>query len=241
MKTVLITGGTSGIGLATAKKFLNKNFNCMLVGRDKNKFTKIKSELTGNFDFISADVGKISDCDRVADITKKNFGGIDILINCAGIYAEGAITQVTEKIFDEIFATNVKGTFFMSRACTDELIKNRGAIVNVASDAGLHGNYFCTAYAASKGAIIAFTKSLALELANFPVRVNCVAPADILTPLTENQLKISGESIADLERIYPMQRIGTAEEVAEAIYFLASDKASFITGEILKVDGGLTA
>ena len=241
MKNVLITGGTSGIGLATAKKFLTENFNCMLVGRDKNKFTKIKSELIGNFDFISADVGKISDCERIADITKKNFGGIDILINCAGIYAEGAITQVTEKIFDEIFNTNVKGTFFMSRACTDELIKNRGAIVNVASDAGLHGNYFCTAYAASKGAVIAFTKSLALELANIPVRVNCVAPADILTPLTENQLKISGESIADLEKIYPMQRIGTAEEVAEAIYFLASDKASFITGEILKVDGGLTA
>ena len=241
MKTVLITGGTSGIGLATAKKFLTENFNCMLVGRDKNKFTKIKSELTGNFDFISADVGKISDCEKVFITTKKIFGGIDILVNCAGIYTEGAITQVTEKIFDEIFQTNVKGTFFMTRACTDELIKNRGAIVNVASDAGLHGNYFCTVYAASKGAIIAFTKSLALELANFPVRVNCVAPADIFTPMTENQLKISGESLADLEKIYPMQRIGRAEEVADAIYFLASDKASFITGEILKVDGGLTA
>lgn len=241
MKTVLITGGTSGIGLATAKKFLAKNFNCMLVGRDKNKFIKIKSELVGNFDFIAADVGKISDCEKVAAETKKIFGGVDILINCAGIYTEGAISQVTEKIFDEIFQTNVKGTFFMTRAVIDELIKNCGAIVNVASDAGLHGNYFCTVYSASKGAVIAFTKSLALELANFPVRVNCVAPADILTPLTEKQLEISGENISDLEKIYPMQRIGKAEEVAEAIYFLASNKASFITGEILKVDGGLTA
>lgn len=241
MKTVLITGGTSGIGLAVAKKFLAENFNCMLVGRDKNKFIKIKSELVGNFDFIAADVGKISDCEKIAVVTKKIFGSIDILINCAGIYTEGAISQVTEKIFDEIFQTNMKGTFFMTRACIDELIKNCGAIVNVASDAGLHGNYFCTVYAASKGAVIAFTKSLALELANFPVRVNCVAPADILTPLTEKQLEISGENISDLEKIYPMQRIGKAEEVAEAIYFLASDKASFITGEILKVDGGLTA
>lgn len=241
MKTVLITGGTSGIGLATAKKFLAENFNCMLVGRDKNKFIKIKSELVGNFDFIAADVGKISDCEKIAAETKKIFGGIDILINCAGIYTEGAISQVTEKIFDEIFQTNVKGTFFMTRAVIDELIKNCGAIVNVASDAGLQGNYFCTVYAASKGAVIAFTKSLALELANFPVRVNCVAPADIFTPLTEKQLEISGENISDLAKIYPMQRIGKAEEVAEAIYFLASDKASFITGEILKVDGGLTA
>lgn len=241
MKNVLITGGTSGIGLAATKKFLKKNFNCMLVGRDKNKFIKIKSELAGNFDFIAADVGKISDCEKIVEYTKKIFGSIDILINCAGIYTEGAISQVTEKIFDEIFQTNVKGTFFMTRACVDELIKNRGTIVNVASDAGLHGNYFCTVYAASKGAVIAFTKSLALELANFPVRVNCVAPADILTPLTETQLKISGENIADLEKIYPMQRIGRAEEVAEAIYFLATNHSSFITGEILKIDGGLNA
>ena len=241
LKTVIITGGTSGIGLATAKKFLEKNFNCMIVGRDEKKFAKIKSELVGNFDFISADVRIVAECEKIALVTKKIFGNIDILINNAGIYSEGAITQVSEKIFDDIFNTNVKGTFFMTQAVADEIIKNRGAIVNVASDAGLHGNYFCAAYAASKGAVIAFTKSLALELANFPVRVNCVAPADILTPLTEKQLKISGEKISDLEKIYPMKRIGRADEVAEAIFFLASDKASFITGEILKVDGGLTA
>ena len=241
MKTVLITGGTSGIGLSAAKKFLSENYNCVLVGRDKNKFLKIKDNLVGSFEFISADVGKVSDCEKIAAYSVEKFGSIDILINCAGIYTEGAISSVTEKIFDEIFRTNIKGTFFMCRAVVDELIKNRGCIVNVASDAGFHGNYFCTVYAASKGAVIAFTKSLALELANFSVRVNCVAPGDILTPMTETQLKISGETISDLEKFYPLGRIGKAEEVAEAIYFLASDKAAFITGEILKVDGGLTA
>ena len=241
MKTAVITGGTSGIGLATAKKFLAENYNCILIGRSEKKFLAVKNELFGNFKFISADVGKISDCEKILNFTLKNFGGADILVNSAGIYAEGAITSTSEKIFDDIFRTNVKGTFFMSKIFVEELIKTRGAIVNVASDAGLRGNYFCALYSASKGAVIAFTKSLALELANFPVRVNCVAPGDILTPLTLNQLKISGENISDLEKFYPLGRIGTAEEVAEAIYFLASDKANFITGEILKVDGGLTA
>ena len=241
MKTAVITGGTSGIGLATAKKFLAENYNCILIGRSEKKFVAIKNELFGNFKFISADVGKISDCEKILNFTLKNFGGADILVNSAGIYAEGAITSTSEKIFDDIFRTNVKGTFFMSKIFVEELIKTRGAIVNVASDAGLRGNYFCALYSASKGAVIAFTKSLALELANFPVRVNCVAPGDILTPLTLNQLKISGENISDLAKFYPLGRIGKPEEVAEAIYFLASEKANFITGEILKVDGGLTA
>ena len=129
----------------------------------------------------------------------------------------------------------------MIQSAFDELAKKSGVIVNVASDAGIKGNYFCAAYSASKGAIISLTKSLALEFSSFPIRVNCVAPGDILTPLTENQLKKSGESVEDLSKIYPLGRIGKSEEVAEAIYFLSSEKANFITGEILKVDGGLTA
>lgn len=239
MKTAIITGGTSGIGLATAKIFLANDFNCVLVSRSVGKFDKIKSELNGNFEFISADIRRVDDCEKIISRTVKIFGGVDVLVNSAGIYAEGAITSTSEEIFDDIFSTNVKGTFFVTRAAVSELIKTRGAIVNVASDAGLRGNYFCAAYSASKGAIVAFTKSLALELANFPVRVNCVAPGDILTPLTLNQLKISGATIEDLEKFYPLGRIGTPEEVAEAIYFLSN--AKFITGAVLSVDGGLTA
>ncbi|MBR4903386.1 MAG: SDR family oxidoreductase [Selenomonadaceae bacterium] len=239
MKTAIITGGTSGIGLATAKIFLAKDFNCILVGRSPARFENIKSELVGNFEFISADIRKVSDCDKIISETVKIFGGIDALINCAGIYHEGAITSTDEKIFDDIFSTNTKGTFFVTRAAVNELIKSRGSIVNVASDAGIKGNYFCAAYSASKGAIVAFTKSLALELASFSIKVNCVAPGDILTPLTVNQLKTSKSTIEDLAKFYPLGRIGTAEEVAEAIYFLST--ANFITGAILSVDGGLTA
>ena len=241
MKTAIITGGTSGIGLAAAKIFLAENYNCVLVGRNSDKFEKIKSQLRGNFKFISADVSKVSECEKVIQKTVEFFGGVNVLVNCAGIYIEGAINSATEKNFDDVFNVNVKGTFFMSKFAVEELIKTCGAIVNISSDAGLRGNYFCAAYSASKGAVIAFTKSLALELASFSVRVNCVAPGDILTPLTENQLKISGEKISDLAKFYPLGRIGNAEEAAQAIYFLASEKASFITGEILKVDGGLTA
>ena len=239
MKTAIITGGTSGIGLATAKIFLAHNFNCVLVGRSRERFEKIKSELNGSFEFISADVHNVDDCDKIILRTVELFGGVDVLINSAGIYAEGAITSTDEKTFDDLFATNVKGTFFTTRAAVGELIKTQGSIVNVASDAGLKGNYFCAAYSASKGAIVAFTKSLALELASFSIRVNCVAPGDILTPMTLNQLKNSGTTIEELAKVYPLGRIGTAEEVAAAIYFLST--ASFITGAILSVDGGLTA
>lgn len=239
MKTAIITGGTSGIGLAAAKIFLANDYNCVLVGRNRARFDKICGDLNGNVEFFSADVQKVDDCDKITAHTVKIFGGVDVLVNSAGIYHEGAIIDTDAQIFDEIFATNVRGTFFVTRAAVAELIKRRGTIINVASDAGIRGNYFCAAYSASKGAIVAFTRSLALELANFPVRVNCVAPGDILTPLTLNQLQKSGETLDDLAKIYPLGRIGTAQEVAEAIFFLAN--AKFITGAILSVDGGLTA
>ena len=243
MKTVIITGGTSGIGLAAAKVFIENDYNCAVIGRSEEKGKEALSKFNSDRRaiYISADVSKVEDCERIVNDTVENFGQIDVLVNSAGLYSEGAITSVSEEEYNKIFDVNVKGSFFMCRAVINYLMKTKGAIVNVASDAGIKGNYFCSLYSASKGAIVAFTKSLALELANIPVRVNCVAPGDVLTPMTEAQLKFSGESLESLSSVYPMQRIAKAEEVAESIYFLASDKASFITGTVLSIDGGLTA
>ena len=241
-KVALITGGTSGIGLAAAEIFINNCYNCALIGRSKSKARAALDKLnTDRAIYIDADVSNVEDCGKAINETIRRLGGIDVLVNSAGLYSEGAISAVDEAEYQRIFDTNVKGTIFMCRAAIDYLIDTKGAIVNVASDAGIKGNYFCSLYSASKGAIIAFTKSLALELAHISIRVNSVAPGDVWTPLTEAQLKRSGETIEDLSSVYPMKRIATAEEVAEAIYFLASAKASFITGTVLSVDGGLTA
>ena len=240
-KVAIITGGTSGIGLATAKVFINNDYRCVLVGRSEAKGNAALNYLnTNQAAYIQADVSDVDNCDEVIKKTVHAFGSVDVLVNSAGLYSEGAITSIDEAEYQRIFNTNVKGTIFMCRAAVEYLIRVKGAIVNVASDAGIKGNYGCSLYSASKGAVVAFTKSLALELANIPVRVNCVAPGDVLTPLTEAQLKNSGETVEDLSSIYPMLRIGKAEEIAEAIYFLASAKAAFITGAVLSVDGGLT-
>lgn len=236
MKTAIITGGTSGIGLATAKLFSLNNFNVTIVGRDEVKAQQaIKFLNSTQVHYVIADVRLISDCQKVF----ANVESLDVLVNSAGVYSEGAITDVEGEEFQRVIDTNLKGTFFMCQSAINALKQTKGSIINIASDAGIKGNYFCSLYSASKGAIISFTKSLALELSTIPIRVNCVAPGDVLTPMTENQIKLSGETIEDLASIYPLKRIATAEEVAESIYFLST--AQFITGTILSVDGGLTA
>lgn len=244
----IITGATSGIGLACAKLFLQKNYNVIAVGRNQNKYEAVQNELHSlchaNFcEFISADIAKVSECERVINTIIEKHQQIDVLVNSAGIYQENAIDDVDEAEFDRIMNVNIKGTYFMCKYAVPHLKKSlhKPAIVNVSSDAGINGNFFCTAYCASKGAVNTFTKALALELAPYGVRANCVCPGDIDTPLTRNQFADPEAGIKEAAALYPVGRIGTAEEVASAIYFLASGAATFITGSILSVDGGITA
>ncbi|BEU87952.1 SDR family oxidoreductase [Selenomonas sp. TAMA-11512] len=243
-RVVLITGGTSGIGLAAADCFLKEGNTVILIGRSKDMGNKATLALNMGSHYMQADVRSRNSCISIINKVIERFSKLDVLVNAAGVYHEGALEEVSESDYDQIMSTNVKGTIFMCQAALPFLKESRGNIINVSSDAGVHGNYFCSLYSASKGAVNLFTRSLALEAASFGVRVNAVCPGDILTPMTEFQLQAQGnreQALREMESVYPLQRIGRPEEVADVISFLASDKAAFITGACWTVDGGLTA
>ncbi|MGN0951071.1 MAG: SDR family NAD(P)-dependent oxidoreductase [Mitsuokella sp.] len=248
-KVVLISGGTSGIGLEVAKEFLQEGAAVVLMGRSRERGLAAVESLRESAEperilFCAGDVRSEEDCRQAVAETVLHFGRLDVLVNSAGIYKEGALEDLEEETLTDILDINVKGVFHLSKAALPHLKRARGNIVNVASDAGVHGNYFCAAYCASKGAVVLFTRALALETAAFGVRVNAIAPGDILTPLTEAQLGRGAErekSLQEMASVYPLGRIGTPAEAASLAVFLASARASFVTGAVYGIDGGLTA
>lgn len=247
-RTALITGGTSGIGLETGRQLLSQGAKVALIGSRQEKGLRALQELSmfkNDVCFIQGDVSKTRQCQDIVEQTAARLGGIDIVINSAGIYLEKSIAEVTEAEFDTMMNVHVKGTYFICKYTLPYLRqKGKGAIINVASDAGINGNCLCTAYCAAKGAVTTFTKALALESIHYGIRANCVCPGDVNTPMLQQQLAGSDKPedyLRDMAAMYPIGRIAEAHEIAHVICFLASDRASFVNGAVWTVDGGLTA
>ncbi|OPY58329.1 MAG: Cyclopentanol dehydrogenase [Pelotomaculum sp. PtaU1.Bin065] len=246
-KVALVTGGSSGIGLATAEMLLQGGARVLIIGSNEDKGLNALELLRQYKDAVKFKVIDVSlpyECKQAVEYAVAEFGKLDILVNSAGQYIEKPLIDVTEEEYDRIMDVNVKGTYFTCKYAVPELIKSGGgAVVNVSSDAGINGNFFCSTYCASKGAITIFSKAIALELISHNIRVNCVCPGDVSTPMLEKQLANVADKSEHLKRIvevYPIGRVGRAEEVAKVICFLASDDASFVVGAVWSVDGGLT-
>lgn len=246
-RVALITGGTEGMGYATARLFLMEGAKVVVTGRSDEKGRKAVSELSGIGDvhFVRGDVANVGDAKRMVEETVARFGRIDVLFNNAGIYIEKPAEEMSEEEWDRLMDVNVKGTFLVSRYAIPHMRRQgRGVIINNSSDAGIIGNRNCPAYCASKGAVTLMTKAMALDYATCGIRVNSVNPGTIDTPMLAREVEASEDPTAYMERTVnesPMGRIGAAEEVARAVLFLASDESSFITGACLSVDGGVTA
>jgi len=237
-RIAVISGGTSGIGLAAAECLARDGWRCALLGRDAEKGKAAEAAAEGGF-FLRCDVTRREYCERALSAAASR-GRIGALVTAAGLYAEGLLENMADEEIEKIFRVNVYGTMALCRAAIPFMKAKGGSIVTVASDAALHGNVQCSVYGAAKGAVAAFTRSLALELSVYDIRVNCLCPGDIKTPLLARQLAAYGGSEEEMAGQYPLRRIGRPEEVGEAAAFLISEKASFITGALLPVDGGLT-
>lgn len=245
-KVILITGIASGIGRATAMIFAQEGAKVVGADVDQEKGLEVVEAIKragGEAIFVKADVSETSDVKR---LVKKAlaYGRIDVLFNNAGVELVKKLKDTTEEDWDRIIKINLKSVFLCCNYVIPEMIKRGGGvIINNASVAGLVGS-FSSAYSASKGAIIALTKTLAVELAPDNIRVNCICPGAIETPMLRRVLQKQGDSKqirAERIKSYPMGRFGRPEEVAQTALFLSCDESSFMTGTVVVVDGGFTS
>ena len=244
-KVALITGGTSGIGSATAERFAVEGAMVAIIGRNTERGEQVVETIVakgGEALFVRADVRFADQCRNAVEQTLERFGRIDVLFNNAGVFHPKTIPECTEEEWDETIDSSLKGAFLMSKYVLPSMIRQgSGSIIHTSSGWGILGGNDAAAYCAAKGGLVVMAKAMALDHGADGIRVNCVCPGDVLTPMLHDDAAKRGMSWEDYaaganER--PLGRIGTVEEIANAVLFLACDESSVVTGEALVVDGG---
>ncbi|MGB1311973.1 MAG: SDR family NAD(P)-dependent oxidoreductase [Leucothrix sp.] len=242
---VLITGGTSGMGEATAKAFVKAGAHVIISGRSQTKAQIIIESLkadSGNIDFIAGDISRSAECDRIVRQAVELLGGLDIVVNSAGVIHHATAEETTDEQWLETMNVNVNGMFYICRAAIPHLKTEGGTIVNIASDAALTGSYHLTAYCASKGAVLQMSRAMARDYARDGIRIVPICPGDVDTPMLRGEFKDRGldleTGLTESAEAVPLNRVCSAEEVADMVLYAASDSAKFITGYPLVLDGG---
>jgi len=248
-KVAIITGGNSGIGKATAILFAREGAQVCITGRNEKRCREVVEELNkigGQAVFITADVRFPDECRKTVEATLEAFGRLDILFNNAGVYFPNNAVDCSEEEWDLTIDINLKGTYLMSKFALPHMIAQKsGVIINNGSGWGIVGGNKAVSYCAAKGGVVLMTKAMAIDHARQGIRVNCLCPGDVETPMLDEDARMRGmsweEYHAQAVAQRPMGRIGLPDEIAEAALFLASDDSTFMTGATLVVDGGGTA
>lgn len=247
-KVAVVTGGAKGMGGATSRAFAREGAAVVIADLDQESGVALQNEIErdgGRARFVRADVARSLQMESVASRAKTEFGGVDYLINNAGIQDYGTVVTTSEEAWNRVIAINLTGVFLASKACVPLMLeRGGGAIVNVASVQALQCQRNVAAYAASKGGVLALTREMALDLAPHKIRVNCVCPGSIRTPMLEFAASFEENpeaAMAGWGARHPIGRVGRPEEVASLSLFLCSEEAAFITGAPYLIDGGLLA
>ena len=240
-KTAIITGGGSGIGLATARAFCKEGAKVILFGRRKEKLVSAAKELGDSVLIVQGDMTHNDDLDQLINKTLNNFKGIDILVNSAGLFNGAPLHEISDPQWDEMMDINIRSVFQLTRRVLPIMMAQKsGSIVHISSILGLIAVPQVAAYNVSKGALNQFSRSIAVEYGSYGIRSNSICPGLIETDMTADLMK-DASLMQEWSKEYPIGRFGKPEDVASACLFLASDESSFITGTILPVDGGFTA
>jgi NAD(P)-dependent dehydrogenase (short-subunit alcohol dehydrogenase family) len=242
-KVALVTGGSTGIGAAVAIELANAKFNVLITGRNEHTL-KTTAGQHENISYLVSDVSDPEAIDATIDHIRTEFGRLDVLVNNAGVAVPVPFENITPEHFDTTFNINIRGVVFMTQKALPLLKESKGNIINISSIVGDQPFPNFLIYSATKGAVITISKGLAKELAPYGIRVNAVSPGPIETPFFDKMGLDEGQKDgieATVGRMVPLGRFGTAEEVAKTVAFLASDKASYITGAQYKIDGGFSA